>query len=68
MLVVVADEHLARLDALDRATLKRAFRGELVPQDPSDEPASVMLDRIQAERVAGEGTAPKRRRRAKGAP
>ena len=31
--------------------LERAFRGELVPQDPSDEPASVLLDRIRAEQA-----------------
>lgn len=31
--------------------LKAAFSGQLVPQDPSDEPASVLLARIRAERV-----------------
>jgi type I restriction enzyme S subunit len=36
---------------LDRSILAKAFRGELVPQDPSDEPASVLLDRIRAERA-----------------
>jgi len=30
--------------------LKAAFAGQLVPQDPNDEPASVLLDRIRAER------------------
>jgi hypothetical protein len=38
--------------ALRRSVLERAFRGELVPQDPSDEPASALLDRIRAEREA----------------
>jgi|GEM_PF-5343902 len=38
------------LDQLDRSILAKAFRGELVEQDPNDEPASVLLDRIRAER------------------
>lgn len=41
----------ARLEKLDRAILAKAFRGELVPQDPDDEPASVLLDRIRQERA-----------------
>jgi type I restriction enzyme S subunit len=47
------------IDRLDQAILAKAFRGELVPQDPSDEPASVLLERIRAER----GAAPARVRR-----
>lgn len=39
------------LDRLESAILARAFRGELVPQDPNDEPASVLLERIRAERA-----------------
>ncbi|MFG1465978.1 restriction endonuclease subunit S [Xanthobacter sp. DSM 24535] len=46
------------IDRLDQAVLAKAFRGELVPQDPADEPASVLLERIRAERSA----APKPRR------
>ncbi|EDZ93650.1 restriction modification system DNA specificity domain [Limnospira maxima CS-328] len=45
------------LDRLEKATLSKAFRGELVPQDPNDEPAAVLLERIQAERQ----TQPKRK-------
>jgi type I restriction enzyme S subunit len=40
-----------RLDKLDRAVLAKAFRGELVPQDPKDEPASELLKRLQKETV-----------------
>lgn len=43
-----------RSAALRRSILERAFRGELVPQDPSDEPASALLERIRAERAGSE--------------
>src|SRR5262249_24554586 len=33
------------IDHLDQAVLVKAFRGELVPQDPNDEPASVVLSK-----------------------
>ena len=36
--------------ALRRKILDLAIRGQLVPQDPADEPASVLLDRIRAEK------------------
>lgn len=39
------------LSNLDQAVLAKAFRGELVPQDPDDEPASVLLERIREERA-----------------
>jgi type I restriction enzyme S subunit len=41
-----------RLDRLTQSLLAKAFRGELVPQDPNDEPAAELLKRIQAERHA----------------
>ena len=40
----------AQVEKLTPATLAKAFRGELVPQDPDDEPASVLLERIKAHR------------------
>lgn len=42
----------ALIDRLEAALLARAFRGELVPQDPADEPASTLLARIRTERAA----------------
>jgi len=40
------------LKQLTPVILDKAFRGELVPQDPNDEPASILLERIRAERIA----------------
>jgi type I restriction enzyme S subunit len=37
------EDSLERLAEMERAILARAFRGELVPQDPSDEPAEALL-------------------------
>lgn len=48
-------------DRLDQSILSKAFRGELVPQDPNDEPASVLMERIRAAREVQ----PKRRGRRK---
>ncbi len=49
-----------RSSGLRRAVLAAAFSGQLVPQDPADEPASVLLERIAAERAAAK---PPRRKR-----
>lgn len=51
-----------RSAALRQATLRSAFCGELVGQDSADEPASTLLERIAAERVA-DTAAPKRGRK-----
>jgi type I restriction enzyme S subunit len=46
-------------DKLTQSILAKAFRGELVPQDPNDEPASVLLERIAAQRrVTDDGSRP----------
>jgi len=42
---------LQQAEALRQSILKRAFSGQLVPQDPHDEPASALLARIEAERT-----------------
>ena len=43
---------LARAERLRQSILKQAFSGRLAPQDPNDEPASALLERIRAEREA----------------
>jgi type I restriction enzyme S subunit len=46
-----AKEHV---DNLNQSILAKAFRGELVPQDPNDEPASALLEGIRQARAAKE--------------
>lgn len=45
------DAALKRSAALRQSILKKAFTGQLVPQDPTDEPASYLLERIRMERI-----------------
>ncbi|MCR9184728.1 MAG: restriction endonuclease subunit S [Halieaceae bacterium] len=52
---------LTRASALRQSILKKAFAGQLVPQDPGDEPAAVLLARIKAERDSAPKSARKRR-------
>jgi type I restriction enzyme S subunit len=44
------------IDRLDQSVLAKAFKGELIPQDPTDEPAAALLERIRAERAAAPKT------------
>jgi type I restriction enzyme, S subunit len=50
------------LTQLDRSILAKAFRGELVPQDPRDEPASEFLARIRNSRDANATNKPETKR------
>lgn len=61
--------HKARkyFDRLSASVLAQAFRGELVPQDPSDEPASELLARVRAERMKDEGARAKKKEPARAA-
>ena len=54
-LEAVVAANLKRAGRLRQAILKRAFEGRLVPQDPEDEPAGVLLERIRGERRGGQG-------------
>ncbi|MEC6881805.1 restriction endonuclease subunit S [Photobacterium piscicola] len=55
----------ARLDRLTQSILAKAFRGELVPQDPNDEPAEQLLERILKERLSQQQKADKPKKIAK---
>lgn len=46
------ESEIQRAESLRQSILKKAFSGRLVPQDPNDEPASVLLERIRAEKAA----------------
>ena len=52
-----ADSSLRRAEQLRRSLLAAAFSGKLVPQDPNDEPAEVLLEKIRAEREAAAAAA-----------
>ena len=45
----VIAENLEKAEQLKQSILKKAFEGRLVPQNPTDEPASILLDKIKHE-------------------
>ena len=46
----IVNSTLQTLETMRMSVLKQAFQGKLVPQDPNDEPASVLLERIKKEK------------------
>jgi len=63
VLVRAVEDSLGRTASLRHGILNVAFRGNLVPQDPADEPAEVLLDRVNAERAVPVPAAGRRSRR-----
>jgi len=51
----ILEKSLRQAERLRQGILKQAFKGKLVPQDPSDEPADKLLQRIREERAKSKG-------------
>jgi len=47
----IVNSTLQQLETMKISILKQAFEGKLVPQDPNDEPASILLERIKKEKI-----------------
>jgi type I restriction enzyme S subunit len=60
------EQSLKQAERLRQSILKRAFDGKLVPQDPEDEPAGVLLERILREKEIHEQNNKSKRRKAHG--
>lgn len=58
------DANFARAEALRQSILKQAFSGQLVPQNPDDEPAAILLERIKAEKASQKPKETTRKRKA----
>jgi type I restriction enzyme S subunit len=61
----IVEESLAKSQALRQSILKKAFVGQLVSQDPNDEPAEKLLERIKVEKTATTAKAKTVRRKRK---
>jgi type I restriction enzyme S subunit len=57
------EQELKKAQALKSKILEYAFTGKLVPQNPDDEPAEVLLERIKAEKEASQSTKKTRKRK-----
>lgn len=53
-LETIIEANLKRAELLRQSILKEAFAGRLVSQDPNDEPASVLLERIRSEKTTSQ--------------
>ena len=60
------DQNLKQAERLRQSILKRAFEGKLVPQDPNDEPASVLLEQILLQKEINEKNSKPKRRKTRG--
>jgi type I restriction enzyme S subunit len=56
------EQSLKQAERLRQSILQQAFAGQLVPQDPNDEPASRLLERIREERARKAEATPKQKR------
>lgn len=59
----IAEQSLKQSERLRQSILKTAFEGKLVPQDPTDEPAEKLLERIKAEKAKKESETKSKRKR-----
>lgn len=58
--------NLRKADSLRQSVLKNAFEGKLIPQDPNEEPTSVLLERIRGTATHGSVPLPGRRTKRNG--